>query len=217
VRLPKEQRRRRLIVERVVEQGWTLAQAAEAAGVSVRTVSKWLARSRAEGADGLVDRSSAPQRVPSRTPEERVELIALLRAAPPGRTRAHRREEAGPDQGRHRQTGRRWGAPAQLRARHRRCPAPAGSRSAGSTCTSASTLAQNLHRRRRRCSIGRSASPEGLEYAVANAFCSWSERVDELGTDFWRESASFADAHVERPVTQPFLAESPPHKERCTT
>jgi DNA-directed RNA polymerase specialized sigma24 family protein len=68
-----------LIVERVVEQGWTLAQAAEAAGVSVRTVSKWLARSRAEGADGLVDRSSAPQRVPSRTPEERVELIALLR------------------------------------------------------------------------------------------------------------------------------------------
>jgi transcriptional regulator with XRE-family HTH domain len=33
---------RRLIVERVLEQGWTLAQTAEAAGVSVRTVSKWL-------------------------------------------------------------------------------------------------------------------------------------------------------------------------------
>ena len=44
---------RRLIVERVLEQGWTLAQAAEAAGVSVRTVSKWLARFRAEGAEGL--------------------------------------------------------------------------------------------------------------------------------------------------------------------
>ena len=41
---------RRLIVERVLEQGWTLAAAAEAAGVSVRTVSKWLARFRAEGA-----------------------------------------------------------------------------------------------------------------------------------------------------------------------
>ena len=40
---------RRLIVERVCVQGWTLAAAAEAAGVSVRTVSKWLARFRIEG------------------------------------------------------------------------------------------------------------------------------------------------------------------------
>src|SRR5437588_749713 len=70
---------RRLIVERVVEQGWTLTAAAEAAGVSVRTVSKWLVRFRADGVDGLLDRSSAPERVPLRTPEERVELIAALR------------------------------------------------------------------------------------------------------------------------------------------
>jgi transposase InsO family protein len=70
---------RRLIVDRVLRQGWTLAQAAEAAGVSVRTVSKWLARFRAEGELGLLDRSSAPRLVPSRTPEERVELIAALR------------------------------------------------------------------------------------------------------------------------------------------
>jgi transposase InsO family protein/transposase len=70
---------RRLIVERVLEQGWTLARAAEAAGVSVRTVSKWLARFRGEGEDGLVDRCSAPGRVPTRTPEERVELVASLR------------------------------------------------------------------------------------------------------------------------------------------
>jgi transposase InsO family protein len=69
---------RRLLVERV-EQGWTLTQAAEAAGVSVRTVSKWLARFRVEGAEGLLDRSSAPSLVPGRTPEERVELIAALR------------------------------------------------------------------------------------------------------------------------------------------
>src|SRR5579862_7404011 len=68
-----------LIVERVLGQGWTLAQTAEAAGVSVRTVSKWLARFRSEGGDGLVDRSSAPERVPGRTPEERVELVAALR------------------------------------------------------------------------------------------------------------------------------------------
>ena len=70
---------RRLAVERVLEQGWTLAQAAGAAGVSVRTISKWLARFRAEGDDGLLDRSSAPCRVPARTPEDRVAAIAALR------------------------------------------------------------------------------------------------------------------------------------------
>jgi transposase InsO family protein len=63
----------------VIEQGWPLARAGDAAGVSVRTVSKWLARFRAEGSDGLLDRSSAPGRMPHRTPEAQVELIALLR------------------------------------------------------------------------------------------------------------------------------------------
>ena len=70
---------RRLIVRRVLEQGWTLSQAAEAAGVSVRTVSKWVARYRGEGAEGLFDRSSAPGRVAKRTAEERVVVIAALR------------------------------------------------------------------------------------------------------------------------------------------
>jgi len=70
---------RRLMVRRVEEEGWTLAAAAEAAGVSVRTVSKWLACYRAEGEDGLVDRSSAPRSIPHRTPEERVQAIAALR------------------------------------------------------------------------------------------------------------------------------------------
>jgi transposase InsO family protein len=70
---------RLLMVRRVEEEGWTLAQAAEAAGVSVRTVSKWLACYRAEGEDGLLDRSSAPRSIPHRTPEERVQVIAALR------------------------------------------------------------------------------------------------------------------------------------------
>lgn len=70
---------RALIVRRVLEEEWTLAAAAEAAGVSVRTVSKWLARFRAEGAEGLFDRSSVPLVLPRRTPEERVELVAVLR------------------------------------------------------------------------------------------------------------------------------------------
>jgi len=62
-----------------LEQGWTLTCAAEAAGVSVRTISKWRCRYRIEGELGLLDRSSAPVRVPHRTPEERVQVIALLR------------------------------------------------------------------------------------------------------------------------------------------
>ncbi len=70
---------RRLFVERVERQGWTLAQAAEAAGVSVRTVSKWVGRYRAGGEAALVDRSSAPRCVPRRTPEARVRAIAALR------------------------------------------------------------------------------------------------------------------------------------------
>jgi transposase InsO family protein len=63
----------------VLEEGWTLAAAAEAAGVSVRTLSKWLRRFREEGEQGLLDRSSAPHSVPNRTSEERVAVIALLR------------------------------------------------------------------------------------------------------------------------------------------
>src|SRR5581483_6131267 len=51
----------------------------EAAGVSDRTARKWVARSRAEGPDGLLDRTSAPIVVANRTDEQRVEVIAALR------------------------------------------------------------------------------------------------------------------------------------------
>jgi transposase InsO family protein len=64
---------------RVVEQGWSIAEAAAAAGVSDRTCSKWVGRYRAEGEAGLVDRPSTPGSVPHRTPEDRVEVIAALR------------------------------------------------------------------------------------------------------------------------------------------
>jgi transposase InsO family protein len=70
---------RRLAVERVEREGWTLTAAAEAAGVSVRTVSKWRRRYREEGEQGLLDRCSAPSLVPFRTCEERIGLIAALR------------------------------------------------------------------------------------------------------------------------------------------
>jgi transposase InsO family protein len=70
---------RRLIVRRVVKEGWTLAAAAEAAGVSDRTARKWLSRFQAEGEAGLDDRSSRPRRSPTRTPTERVKAIEALR------------------------------------------------------------------------------------------------------------------------------------------
>jgi len=71
--------RRRLLCRRVVDEGWTLTKAAEAAEVSVRCARKWVVRYRAEGELGLLDRSSAPSCIPHRTSEERVQAIAALR------------------------------------------------------------------------------------------------------------------------------------------
>jgi transposase InsO family protein len=70
---------RQTMVSRVVDDGWSPARAAEAAGVSEKTCRKWVGRYLAEGREGLLDRSSAPHSVPHRTSEELVEIIALLR------------------------------------------------------------------------------------------------------------------------------------------
>jgi transposase InsO family protein len=67
------------MVVRVVELGWSVTEAAEAAGVSGRTCSKWVARYRSEGASGLVDRSSAPKTVANRTDDRAVAVIVALR------------------------------------------------------------------------------------------------------------------------------------------
>ena len=64
---------------RVIEEGWTITKAAEAAEVSVQTCSKWVARARVEGAGGLLDRSSGPHVVANRTGEQTIEAIAALR------------------------------------------------------------------------------------------------------------------------------------------
>lgn len=69
---------RRELARRVVDEGWTLRAAAEAAGVSVRCARKWVGRYRA-GDMELRDRSSAPRRVANRTPADRVAAIVLLR------------------------------------------------------------------------------------------------------------------------------------------
>ena len=66
---------RRLLIRRVRHQGWTQRQAAEALGVSVRTVAKWLTRDRT----ALADRSSRPQRQPRRTSGTVAAAIVTLR------------------------------------------------------------------------------------------------------------------------------------------
>ena len=68
---------RELLARRVIEQGWSRRRAARAAGVSTRTVDKWVARYRA--GEPMGDRSSAPRRVPSRTPAQTIEAIEMLR------------------------------------------------------------------------------------------------------------------------------------------
>ena len=70
---------RRDLCRRVIEGGRTVIEAAAAAEISVRCARKWVARYRVEGEAGLLDRSSAPHRIPHRTSEQRVHAIAALR------------------------------------------------------------------------------------------------------------------------------------------
>jgi transposase len=70
---------RRLLVARVLDQGWSVRDAAAAGGISQRTVYRWLSRFRDEGVEGLGDRSSRPLRSPTQLPVARVESIRALR------------------------------------------------------------------------------------------------------------------------------------------
>ena len=68
---------RTLMCRRVRHEGWTVADAAEAAGCSERTAYRWLARF--DTGDAMTDRSSAPRSVPGRTAPQTEALIAELR------------------------------------------------------------------------------------------------------------------------------------------
>jgi transposase InsO family protein len=67
------------LVKRVLEHGDTPSAAAAAEGVSVRTAFKWLARYRAEGRAGLLDRCSRPRHLRSALSARQRERIAQLR------------------------------------------------------------------------------------------------------------------------------------------
>jgi transposase InsO family protein len=70
---------RAMLVQRSLAQPGTLPALAHGANISVRTARKWLARYRAEGPAGLVDRSSRPHRSPTALPRATRRRIARLR------------------------------------------------------------------------------------------------------------------------------------------
>jgi transposase InsO family protein len=72
-------RGRQLLVERVCDQGWAVAHAAKAQGVSRQCAHRWINRFREEGEAGLRDRSSRPHHRPSQTPVEVEEAIVAMR------------------------------------------------------------------------------------------------------------------------------------------
>ena len=71
---------RSLLVHRVTVEGWPVALAVEAMGISRASGYKWLRRFRSEGIAGLADRSSRPHRSPRLTPTDTSERILTARA-----------------------------------------------------------------------------------------------------------------------------------------
>lgn len=80
---------RELLVRRVIEEGWSVRDAAESVGLSERRGYEWLRRFRRAGTSALVDRSSRPLVSPRKTPPERVAVVVDLR-----RHRMHARQIA---------------------------------------------------------------------------------------------------------------------------
>jgi transposase InsO family protein len=80
-------RGRRLIIERVRMDGWPVAHAAKAMGISRQCAHRWLARWDAEGDAGLEDRSSRPHSSPRQTRPEVEDRVV----------EARRRLRQGPD------------------------------------------------------------------------------------------------------------------------
>lgn len=70
---------RLLPCRRVEDEGWTVRAAAEAAGVSRQTASKWRRRLALEVISGLADRSSARRRPPERIGGRLLRRIVGLR------------------------------------------------------------------------------------------------------------------------------------------
>ncbi len=71
---------RQVLVQRVLQEGWSLAGAAEAVGLSRTSARRWIQRYLAEGKRGLHDRTCRPGRSPNRTRESvEARFLALRR------------------------------------------------------------------------------------------------------------------------------------------
>jgi len=70
-------RSRALLARRVRDEGWSVAAAAEAAGMSARRSREWVRRS--DRGESLEDRSSRPLRCRSITSEQRESIFQLRR------------------------------------------------------------------------------------------------------------------------------------------
>jgi transposase InsO family protein len=77
---------RLLIAQRVVEEGWSVKAAADAAGISRQTAYRWVDRYLEGGVEAMRTRSSAPRGRPRALPRRKVEAIL----------RARRRTKRGP-------------------------------------------------------------------------------------------------------------------------
>jgi transposase len=71
---------RRLLVDRVINDGRPVAHVAKELGVSRQCAHRWVARFRTEGTAGLLDRPSRPHRCPRRTPVDVEQAVLGLRA-----------------------------------------------------------------------------------------------------------------------------------------
>src|SRR5579863_3570747 len=70
---------REMMVRAVVDCGLSKAAAARQFNTTAKTVAKWVERFRAEGVDGLRDRSSRPHSLPSQTAPAECAAIEALR------------------------------------------------------------------------------------------------------------------------------------------
>ena len=72
-------RARLRLAKLIVEDRWPAGPAAKMFMVSPVTARKWAARYRAEGVAGMVDRSSRPHSMPTKTPPDVVKRIVKVR------------------------------------------------------------------------------------------------------------------------------------------
>ena len=69
----------RLRLCRMIQDGWTVASAAESMRISRQTAHKWWRRYQEAGRAGLDDRSSRPRRCPTKTPAKVERRVVKLR------------------------------------------------------------------------------------------------------------------------------------------